>query len=244
LPRIPDKSRLLRCPYRASALRVCDRADCLLPGVVIITSWTDARISWPRCRRPEGKSHPSLLFDEELARAVRTEAAAAVMFWWGVSGGVVNRWRKFLDVTRTNNGGTHRLVQASAEAGAEVVKAREWTDAERQAMRDTAKRLDLAQHLRHGYHGPRWTAAQLKLPGKLPDLEVARRIGRTVNAVRIKRELLGLPNTETWGWTAVEVALLGTAPDAQVAAKIDRSTSAVMQKRCKLGIPTARDGRR
>jgi hypothetical protein len=68
----------------------------------------DARISWPRCRRPVGKSHPSLLLDSELARAVRTEAAAAVEWHWGVSIGVVNRWRKFLDVTRTNNPGTPR----------------------------------------------------------------------------------------------------------------------------------------
>jgi hypothetical protein len=47
-------------------------------GTVVITSWTDARISWPRCRRPVGKSHPSLLLDTELARAVRTEAAVGV----------------------------------------------------------------------------------------------------------------------------------------------------------------------
>ena len=47
-------------------------------GMVVITSWTNARISWARCRRVECKSHPSLLLDGELARAVRTEAAAAV----------------------------------------------------------------------------------------------------------------------------------------------------------------------
>jgi hypothetical protein len=34
-----------------------------------------------RGRRPVGKSHPSLLLNDELARAVRTEAAAAVMHW-------------------------------------------------------------------------------------------------------------------------------------------------------------------
>jgi hypothetical protein len=77
-------------------------------GTVVITGWTYARISWPRCRRPVGRSHPSLLLDGELARAVRTEAAAAVMFWWGVS--VVHRWRRFLDVTRTSNPGTHRRL--------------------------------------------------------------------------------------------------------------------------------------
>jgi hypothetical protein len=53
------------------------------------------------------------LLDDELARAVRTESAEAVRYWWGVSEGVVHRWRKFLDVTRTNNPGTHRLQTCS-----------------------------------------------------------------------------------------------------------------------------------
>jgi hypothetical protein len=100
-------------------------------------------------------------------------------------------------VTRTNNPGTHRLVQANAQAGAEAVKAKDWTDAERDAKREAARRLDLARHLRPGYHGPRRTAAQLKLLGKLPDSEVARRIGRTVEAVRIKRTRAGLPAART-----------------------------------------------
>jgi hypothetical protein len=48
-----------------------DHTRCLMCGTVVITSWTDARISWPRCKRPADKSHPSLLLNEELARAVR-----------------------------------------------------------------------------------------------------------------------------------------------------------------------------
>jgi hypothetical protein len=76
---ILDKQRLLHGPYQAPALRVGDRTDCLLRGTVVITGWTAARISWPRCRRPVGNSHPSLLLEAELARADRTEAATAVI---------------------------------------------------------------------------------------------------------------------------------------------------------------------
>jgi hypothetical protein len=76
------------------------------------------------------KGHPALLLDDELARAVRSEAAAAVRYWWGVSHGVIGRWRKFLDVTRTNNARKHALMLAACQAGAEAVKAKEWTDAE------------------------------------------------------------------------------------------------------------------
>jgi hypothetical protein len=186
MPTIPDKCRLMHGPYQAPDLRVGDRADCLLRGTVVITSWTDARISWPRCRRPVGKSRPSVLLDSELARAVRAEAAAAVMYWWGVSDGVIHRWRKFLDVTRTNNPGTRRLVQA----GAETQQARVWTDAERQAKREAAHRLNLRKSLVLGYHGAWWTDEELALLGTLPDAEVAARTGRTASAVRVKRQRL------------------------------------------------------
>jgi hypothetical protein len=60
--------------------------------------------------------------------------------------------------------------------------------------RRTARELDLGRHLRKGYHGPRWTPAELALLGNLADEEVARRTGRTVNAVRQQRERRGLPN--------------------------------------------------
>ena len=95
-------------------------------------------------------------------------------------------------MSRTNNPGTYRLQRASAHGGGDVAKAKEWTEAERQAKREIAERLDLGRHLRHGYHGPRWTKAERALLGKLPDIEVAARIGHTVSAVRQKRNLAGI----------------------------------------------------
>jgi hypothetical protein len=80
-----DRLRHLLGPYQIPALRVGDRATCLYRNCdVVVTSWTDPPISWPRCKRTAGKGHPSLLVDEELARAIKTESAAAVMHWWGV----------------------------------------------------------------------------------------------------------------------------------------------------------------
>jgi hypothetical protein len=86
----PDRVRLLHGPYRAPALRKGDRTTCLLRnGPVVVTSWTDARIPWPRCRALDRTGGGSgILLDEELARAVRCESAAAVMHWWGVTVGV------------------------------------------------------------------------------------------------------------------------------------------------------------
>jgi hypothetical protein len=38
-----------------------------------------------------------------------------------------------------------------------------------------------------GYHGPRWTAGELALLGTMPDAVVAKRIGKTRDAVRAQR---------------------------------------------------------
>jgi hypothetical protein len=96
-------------------LRDCD---------VVITSWTDARIPWPRCRALDGTGGGSgLLLDEELARAVRHESAAAVMYWWGASSEAVKRWRRALGVGRTDNEGSRRLIRAAA-AGGDAVRLR------------------------------------------------------------------------------------------------------------------------
>jgi hypothetical protein len=126
-----NRVRLLHGPYRAPRLRKGDRASCLFRDCdVVVTGWTDARISWPRCRPLDvPRSHPSLLADDELARAVRQESAAAVRYWWGVSVGVVWRWRKALGVTRTNNEGSRRRMRAAAEAGPPV--CRPWVRARR-----------------------------------------------------------------------------------------------------------------
>jgi hypothetical protein len=132
-----------------------------------------------------------LLLDDELARAVRTESAAAVGYWWGVSEGVVWRWREVLGVDRMNNAATHQLIKASAKAGAVIAKAREFTIMERQMKSQDAQRLNLVRNFRTGYQGPRWTAEQLALLNTLSDDEVARQTGRTPNAVRIMRGRVG-----------------------------------------------------
>jgi len=79
------------------------------------------------------------------------------------------------------------LVQAAAELGGGAMANHDFTAAERETRRRNARRLNLAQHLKQGYHGPRWTAEQLAFLGTLLDAKVANRFGRTTNAVRIMR---------------------------------------------------------
>jgi len=129
---IPENVRLLHGPYKAPALSRGDRAVCLVrETAVVITSWTDARIPWPRCRAFASTcGGTGLLVDEELARAIRQESAAAVSYWWGVSPAVLAQWRRALAVTRTNNPGSHRLVKINARLGAAKQRAKACSDKE------------------------------------------------------------------------------------------------------------------
>jgi len=193
-----ERVKLLFGPYRPPRLRRGDRATCLFKDCdVVVTGWTDARISWPRCLPQGTKGHPSLLVDEELARAIRHESAAAIRFWWGVSVGVVWSWRKALGTDRKNCEGTRRRMRAASELGAAQVRGKPLPPEQVERRRRTAVELDLGRFLRPGCnYRPWWTGHEVALLGKLPDEEVAARIGRTPNAVRVKRKKLGVPNPQ------------------------------------------------
>ena len=125
----PDRVKLLFGPYKPPPLRrgdrvLCDYRDC----EVVITGWTDAPISWPRCRPvPPLVGGTGLLFDAELVRAILHESAAAVEYWWRVNQSSVCRWRKAsLGSTRKNNEGSHRLVLGDlGDAGRAIRQAGE-----------------------------------------------------------------------------------------------------------------------
>jgi hypothetical protein len=191
-----DRTRLLFGPYKAPRLRRGDRATCLYRDcAVVVTGCTDARISWPRALPVGTKGHPSLLVEEELARAIRHESAAAIQHWWGVSDGVVHRWRRAFGVSRTNCPGSQRLIRDASEQGAAQTRGVKLPPEAVERRRRTALELGLVRHIRPGYNlGPWWMPAELRLLGRLPDEEVAAKVGRSADAVRQKREKLGIPN--------------------------------------------------
>jgi hypothetical protein len=134
--------------------------------------------------------------------------------------------------------------KATSGKGGEAVRGREWTAEERDQRRQLNAAKGLGRNLVTGYRGEWWAAEDIALFGTVPDEEVARRTGRTVGAVRQKREDLGIPNRAGNRWPAEHVALPGTLPDQDVARRLGRSLQPVTQKRCQLGIANPFDGRR
>ena len=128
-------------------------------------------------------------------RTVRTESAAALKHWFGVAACTVQSWRRALGVEgRAGTEGSRRLIKAASEKGAAVIRGRPLTPEQIEQRRRSAIENDLARFLTKGYHGPWWTRKELALLGKLPDDEVARRVGRTLNAVRVMRYRRGIPS--------------------------------------------------
>ena len=91
----------------------------------------------------------------------------------------------------------------------------------------------------------KWTVKELRLLGKRPDRELSRQFGRSVQAICIKRNLLGIPRYISEGsprpWTCKEDYLLGTKPDREIARFLKRTTISIAKRRRALKIRHFRD---
>jgi hypothetical protein len=161
LRRVPENAHLLFGPYTPPPLRKRDRTSCLYRDAdVVVTGWSAGRISWPRCRALDSRGHGSgLLVDEELARAVRSESAAALRYWWGITCSTVWLWRKALGVSGwTATEGTRRLMRGVAEKGAAQVRGKPLPPEQVERRRRTARELDFGEHLRRAARARAWPA--------------------------------------------------------------------------------------
>jgi hypothetical protein len=143
------------------------------------------------------RSHPSLLVNEDLARAIRQESAAAIMYWWGVSEFVVWKWRKALGVSRTDNEGTRRLIRTSAVAGARAARDRPMPPEERERRRRVAREKNLGRSFLPWFNGLNvraWTAKDDELVRTHSAAELARGTRRSLTAVDARRSVLGVPD--------------------------------------------------
>jgi len=193
---IPDRVKLLFGPYHPPPLKKGDLAACLYRDAdVIVTAWSDAPLSWPRGYAPSATQGggPGLIVEDELARALRSESAAAVSYWWGIGKTTVAKWRKALGVTKTNNEGTHRLVRAATEKALAVALETELSEDERERRREVMRSMRLWEVAPAVTFGKPWTPEDDAVLGTLRDAEAAERTGHTLDGVRDRRRELGIP---------------------------------------------------
>jgi hypothetical protein len=87
----------------------------------------------------------------------------------------------------------------------------------------------------------RWTIAELKLIGKVPDSVLARRIGRTIKEIVEERQWRRIRLvTPPRRWTARETKLLGRYFDEELARRFRRPVHDVARQRIALQIPAFR----
>jgi hypothetical protein len=163
-----EKTVLLFGPYTPPAPQVGDEAICLFRDAdVVVYGWTVAPVPWPLCyhrgTRAFGKG---ILVEEELARAIRNETAAALEYWWGVSEATVCKWRRTFGIGRNGTEGSRRLRREVALGGLNSRRKDRWQDV----------RL--------------WEDAELALLATHTDKEVAELTGRSLRAVAHQRQQL------------------------------------------------------
>jgi Spy/CpxP family protein refolding chaperone len=165
---------------------------------VVVTSVSDARIPWPRCRRREGGGGGSgLLVDDTLVRAIKTESAAALMHWFGVANSTVWVWRRAFGVGQWGTPGSQRLLAATTAKANAACRGKPLPRSAVRDRRKRAKALDLGRHLR-AYQEKRraerpWSAADVARLGTMPDTRLAATLGRTRVEVRNERVRRAVP---------------------------------------------------
>jgi hypothetical protein len=182
---------VLRSTYNPPAVRIGQRVFCRVRHKWCrVTSFTDAPISWPRGQPVKQRGGGGLIVDATLERAIRTESAEALEHFFGVTGGVVWRWRKAFGIPRAGTPGSAARVAESSAKGAAAMKSKEWTADELDRKSKLSKRLGLKPGGRWAVGG--WTDEQRALLGTDDDEVIAARVGRTKGAVQAKRAVLGI----------------------------------------------------
>jgi hypothetical protein len=186
---------VLRGTYTAPALRCGDFTYSLVRDELLrVSSWSGAPISWPRGVPPvQSPGSPSLIVDEELARAVREESAEAIRYWWGVSNVTVMRWRQALGANRKNNAGSQVLIRAAtkkARASQDPNRSTEYRQKQRENI-NRRRQAGQAPELAHGKKA--WSPAHKALLGTMPDRDVAACTGHPLSSVKSMRLRLHIP---------------------------------------------------
>jgi len=236
-----ERYRLYFGPYEPPRLPPGKMGRCHMRGRVRVGIWSNGNIPWPRRYRTN-----SLILCGDLVRAVRRESAQAVAWHWGVTLVTVFKWRKALKVPpvtagtrrvrekwRTEFRQHHRYPEQIALRNVQVCRRyprRRESPPTREAIRGLMER---------GLFAKPWTRKEEALLGTMSDAEAGRKVGRSVTAVKSRRNLLGIPiwKSAHAPWSAAQDKLLGTMSDADLAHRFQRTEAAVRGRRETLHIP-------
>jgi len=159
------------------------------------------------------------------------------MHHFGVSERVVWKWRRRFGLGKFATPGSKAAHERASRAGTKAMKRRTYTEEERARRSKASKNRKPPDR----WKGKHWTPKELALVGEDHDEAIAKRIGRTREAVRDRRRLLGIPAFSGWAgggrpWSKEEDTLLGTDTDEKIAKCLDRTRNAVSNRRESLGI--------
>jgi ribosomal protein L21E len=209
-------------PYRSPCYQLGERVDCLCRGEVTIWQVSDGRVPWPIGKKG---SALSLVLCGDLIQAVKRESAAAVRYWWGVSGSVVWHWRRALGIRITE--------------GDRAVRRHYMTPSHNRKMTCAATRVANSPARRRKISAAR--LGQPRSPATREKLRLAN-LGKTLSqSTRQKmsethRRRGTHPPAAGVAWTAYETRMLDQFTPAEVARRTGRTIKAVYaaRKRTKL----------
>jgi len=183
-----DTTRLLYGPYKKPTVECGGFLVCRARGKVRVGAWSHGRIPWPL-----EKKYGSYILCGDLVRAIKHEAAVAVSHHWGVCDMTVTKWRKQLGVGR-DNPGTFRLRSIIAHR---IFAGRPKTEGFKKFMRRHL--INRIRNSEIAYINPAqlWKPRELRLLGTVSDRELARRLGRSLDSVQLKRSRLGIAPLKT-----------------------------------------------
>ncbi len=137
------------------------------------------------------------MVDEELKRAILSESAEALKYWFGVGTKAVWAWRRAFGVPQFGTPGSSRLHRAASEKGAGRTRVKRLPAEQVERRRRTAVEKSLSRFIQPcpSPNGSRpWAPEELAMLGKVPDDELARRTGRSANGLSVKRNRLRIPS--------------------------------------------------
>jgi hypothetical protein len=216
------RHRLHFGPYRTPRFRLGQNVEDVRRGLVRIVGMSDGPIPWPIGQTQRAKS---LVLYRGLARAVRRESAAAVAYWFGVTGQTVTKWRKALGIRRTEGDMRLRVAIGKSPAMLPALAAMH------AKARDPARRAKIA-------------AARRGKPRPPHVIEAVRKAhtGRKLSAATRAKMSAAHKARGAWppaagrAFTDQELRLIRRLPPAEAARLTGRTLTAVYSQRSKLRV--------